>query len=438
MKKLCSLILALIFLFCAYAYADLDISSIDLKNATDEELESLRLAVVSEQRSRIKTAIVFDKTELSISKNSNVKLVATVMDLQDGVKEGKLEWSTSDKSIATVQNGNIKGVNNGNAVITCSTVLSDGTELSSDCTVTVYTPVKSIRFKNSKAEVILNSEKHDYSQEVTIQPADATNQTLKFESSDPRIASVDGSGLVAVHGVGTVTITAYAIDGSETKTSYTLTSRIDEKINDVMRMHYFPRDRDGNGYYSVWSEYKLHLDGFSVWLAKAQFEVYDEAVKPLYAYFHLMNPYLRLDDPPESPSAFFYVCKIDDVLSDPGEINTACDDAVFFYMMRNLTMYNDPSTLPDGLTLGDRTEQTETVISGEPCLKKSVSLFAPREYPDTGEDKMGPWDSTETYMYYFPSKGYVITLSYYQYVLDDNNGIIRDPDELLSSILIWD
>ena len=49
---------------------------------------------------------------------------------------------------------------------------------------------------------------------ATITPANATNPFLYWQSSDPFIASVDGSGLVTIHKKGKATITVKAADGS--------------------------------------------------------------------------------------------------------------------------------------------------------------------------------------------------------------------------------
>ena len=222
MKRTLSLLLALfIILTCTTALSELDITVLDLHNATDEELEDLRLAVVAEQKSRIKTKIVFDQENISIGKGSTIKIQANVTDIPDGVKSGKIIWNTADKTIATVNNGSIRGINEGKTIITCSTTLNDGTELSADCEVTVITLVKTISFKVKKDKVFIGDK---YFQEINIKPENASNKIFLFESSDPSIATVDEKGEVSLIGTGTVTITATTTDGSNKTASYSLIS----------------------------------------------------------------------------------------------------------------------------------------------------------------------------------------------------------------------
>ncbi|TLS33167.1 MULTISPECIES: VWA domain-containing protein [Geobacillus] len=58
---------------------------------------------------------------------------------------------------------------------------------------------------------------------VAIEPADATNKTLAWTSSDPSVASVDQNGMVTARKPGTVTITVRATDGSNVQESATIT-----------------------------------------------------------------------------------------------------------------------------------------------------------------------------------------------------------------------
>lgn len=79
------------------------------------------------------TEITLDNTSLIIAQGKTATLTASVMPL--GATNKRLEWTTSNASVATVENGEITGVGIGNATITASS--TDGSEISATCKVTV-------------------------------------------------------------------------------------------------------------------------------------------------------------------------------------------------------------------------------------------------------------------------------------------------------------
>ncbi len=58
---------------------------------------------------------------------------------------------------------------------------------------------------------------------ASVQPEEASIKTLAWSSSNPAVATVDDSGLVTAHGVGTATITAMTTDGSNLSASCVVT-----------------------------------------------------------------------------------------------------------------------------------------------------------------------------------------------------------------------
>lgn len=54
--------------------------------------------------------------------------------------------------------------------------------------------------------------------QVSIQPSYASNQQVRWDSSDPKIATVDPNGIVTPQSVGTTTITVTTVDGNKTAT----------------------------------------------------------------------------------------------------------------------------------------------------------------------------------------------------------------------------
>ena len=191
-------------------------------SATDEELEDAIKKIRAEQRARLKTKIVLNESNIAIAKGKSAKLTAEVIDIPDDQKAGKIVWNTSDKNIATVQNGAISAKKNGEATITASSTLSDGTEISAECVLTVYTPVSSLQAGKKEIDIGVGESSKV---EVTVQPKDATNSTLKWTSSDTSVASVSADGTIIGKGPGTTTITASTTDGSEKKVSFTVKSQ---------------------------------------------------------------------------------------------------------------------------------------------------------------------------------------------------------------------
>lgn len=418
MKKMLSVLLMICLLIINLsAIAEIDISSLDLPNASDDELEALRQAVVAEQKSRIITRIVFDQDEITLGKGSTVKLKTEITDVPEGVKPGKYTWSTADATIATVNNGSIRGVNVGTTTITCATVLSDGTEISSDCSITVIIPVKSISFKTKKTEQLVGNR---YTGELTVQPADATIQTVKYESSDPAVAAVDEKGQVFVLDAGTVTISATTIDGSNKSASYTIVS----KAPPVMTI-YKSYEPDGNDLYFIRGDYDLQMDSFVIKLSMAEYVLYDKFAKdepgPIRTQIRLQK------ENPDGGWALVYAgVKVFDMsgIDDPSMIREACYNAYTAHAKYNLSLYNNDPSIYSEMIMDDLEEPVNTAISGEACIKWHGQLY-------TSEEKISALHSGDPYLYYFPDKGYLITVSY-EFTDEET-----DPDKLLSSILSW-
>lgn len=130
----------------------------------------------------------------------------------------KLIWTSSDESIATVdKNGQITGHAVGECTITCTSEAVD--TVSASLKVHVQLPVRKVAFSGKTALVYVDEETQ---LSWTIEPADATNQTLVFKSSNEKVATVDENGVV--HGVasGKAKITATTTDGSRKSASITV------------------------------------------------------------------------------------------------------------------------------------------------------------------------------------------------------------------------
>ena len=135
------------------------------------------------------------------------------------VDGGKIAWSTSDDTVATVSaSGKITAVGVGQATVTATL---EGTTTKRDNLVKVdtdYTSVMGIKLDKNTAEVRANESFALTYTFKTMPEDDATpsNSKVTFTSSDPAVATVDENGNVTGVAEGTATITVKTEDGSYT------------------------------------------------------------------------------------------------------------------------------------------------------------------------------------------------------------------------------
>lgn len=122
-----------------------------------------------------------------------------------------VRWLSSDESVATVDDeGRITALKEGQCVVSARST-DAGCQLQGECKITVFKAV-------SKVSIIANDilwTGESTQIEPIIEPADATVQTVKWESTAPNIASVDSNGRVYGLSVGETTIRCVSTDGSD-------------------------------------------------------------------------------------------------------------------------------------------------------------------------------------------------------------------------------
>ena len=147
--------------------------------------------------------VSLDKASLALYVGSSAELVATV-----NVAEGDddaVTWTSSAPSVATVENGVVKAVAPGTATITAEAAGTTAT-----CTVTVSKrPVAVSGIKLDKPKVTLK-QGAKFALTATVEPADATNKSVTWTTSDEAVAKVNEEGVVTAVAEGTATITATA------------------------------------------------------------------------------------------------------------------------------------------------------------------------------------------------------------------------------------
>lgn len=155
------------------------------------------------------TSVSLNAETVEMTEGNELTLIATVSPKDADNKS--VIWSSSNLSIASVDDGKITAHKAGKATITVKT--DDGGKTAT-CDVVVVAkvfPVKEVSLDKKSIEVTLGDE---FTLTATIKPDNATNKNLLWSSSNSQVASVN-EGHVVTHQVGKVTITAKSEDGGK-------------------------------------------------------------------------------------------------------------------------------------------------------------------------------------------------------------------------------
>ena len=173
-------------------------------------------------------SVTLDSTELALAPGQQTQLTATV--LPEDSTEKNLVWSSSDESVATVdQNGNVTAVANGSATITAASAINP--EVKAEATVTVAAVSDEVGIVMSRKDA---SVEPGGTVEVTAILADSlVGKNVTWTSDNADIAAVEtkadgtaGAVVTAGSSIGDATITA-SVEGADGKTrSATMTVKV--------------------------------------------------------------------------------------------------------------------------------------------------------------------------------------------------------------------
>lgn len=200
-------------------------------------------------------SITLNHTQATLEKGENLLLTETLS--PENATDKTLKWSSKNPSVASVENGMVKAIGKGTAIIIAES--QDGSEISAQCTITVTenssatesvtvqkNPIKNQSTQSDKKQqntsVTNNSDikvtniaikaiskkiaaGRKVQLSVEVAPANASNQVITWTSSNKNYATVDANGKVTLEKAGagkTVTITAAATDGSNVQATYVI------------------------------------------------------------------------------------------------------------------------------------------------------------------------------------------------------------------------
>lgn len=149
--------------------------------------------------------IRFETEQARVRKGGRLTLAAVAQ--PEGKTDGRLVWSSSDGSVASVdEEGVVSGKSKGETVITVTAV--DG-GYTAECRVRVYQPVTELRMDNRSVTVDTGD---DIQLTATILPYDADNKSIVWSSDNPDVADVNGKGVVTGVKAGQTVIRATSED----------------------------------------------------------------------------------------------------------------------------------------------------------------------------------------------------------------------------------
>lgn len=206
---------------------------------------------------------------VDLSINNKVSLLAYV----DNVSNYSINWTSSNESVAIVNAGGIvTALSEGTAIITASYLHQDGKVYSDNCLIKVSggidVEVTDINFLGEELVISKNSET---TIEPIILPTDATLKSVKYNSKDLSIATIDSDGILKTLAKGTVMI---EVTVNDKYTDYLTVNVVDEtsvneyitvptalifdnselvlKIGDTKKLFYQISPRDASDKYLTW------------------------------------------------------------------------------------------------------------------------------------------------------------------------------------------
>lgn len=155
------------------------------------------------------TGVALNKGHLDLYVGDFETLSATVS--PNDAANKAVTWASSNTLVATVdENGKVTGAGVGTATITVTTV--DG-GFTATCNVEVSpVAIEGFEIKSSTSIKVGGTE----TLVPIFTPANATNKSVTWESSNNEVATVDDNGTVTGVAVGTATITATTLEGGHT------------------------------------------------------------------------------------------------------------------------------------------------------------------------------------------------------------------------------
>ena len=165
------------------------------------------------------TSLYLDYPGPSILENPNVSAEAYPVIEPSNSDERDLKWESYDTSVATVsEDGVITAVNTGTTKVKC--YIATNPSIYAECTIEVGAKpvlVDATSIVLAPTNNLILTVNDTYQIRPTVYPSDATYQSVKWETSDSSVATVDDLGNVTAVGEGSAEITCSLVTNPSIK-----------------------------------------------------------------------------------------------------------------------------------------------------------------------------------------------------------------------------
>ena len=195
----------------AYMRVHSEISGNVLHVAAESKAEELNYANNAAQyliQSSADEPLTLNYQELAMNPGETKELEITCF-RQSDLQSQTVVWSSSDEAVVTVEDGTLHAAESGTAVVTAQIG-----ERKASCTVRVLAgpSVAGVCMEETGVRILMGESRR---LSAFVLPANAANQKVTWETSDPEVASVSADGTVQGGSVGTAFVTVRTEDGNK-------------------------------------------------------------------------------------------------------------------------------------------------------------------------------------------------------------------------------
>lgn len=179
-------------------------------------------------------SIMLSTNNLEIEKGESFVLMASI--LPSNASDKNIKWISTNPNIVYVdKNGKITAIDYGETSVVVQTEDGDKMDI---CKIKVIKHVSSISLNKTELNMKIGER---YKLSAIIEPSDATNKNILWNSSDTSVASIDNMGVVTAQKYGIAIIMAKSEDSSQTAIcviNVNNTSGVEHVNNDIKTWEY--------------------------------------------------------------------------------------------------------------------------------------------------------------------------------------------------------